>query len=568
MSSSDNPDIESTDESSPSTGISPDILALEANIEAILQSGTTPTLLSSIMADTSNYSTGTLSWEVNTIAPVENPASNVGRIYTKENRPDIGSKEEKELISGILTKQYEKYEMISTSVKDVESLKTNLSITQHIQWTKDCWERYDLLDPCNILFPSSANPAIPEMEGSTSNPILKQRDIFVHHRTLTVSAIATSCAYYQKYVTFKDSKGNKSTLDRELAWSYNHFREHLDANLYELVNSEFKLFPTTQQGGPLFLKLLLDKLVISNEKSLAALIFTSTTYDIKSKCTGENINEAIRHLKAITDSIIAMRDDHDHPLPEEYVNKMTRVLQTTSVQKFNTSFKKLEDDIDFNRLFKRTANSTALTAMGQGNFITNNTATQLTLDNNPQSITFLWEFAKERYSELVQCGDWDAATKTIQGATFNIQHQPFIRCWNFKEGCCDGRHNFTECPCDLDESRIERNRLAFREKMAKRNKSTPKKAWKFDPPKEGESDKRVIDGVPRTYNHANKWWDTDTDLPSGLHADKSVSKDPDTSTTDADTVATDLTSGTMPAADFAQLQLDLAHIQQSLGRFG
>ena len=243
------------------------------------------------MTANTTFNAGNLSFEVGTTNPTVNPPPKVGRLYKKEYRPDVRSKEEKELILSITTKQYKKFAMVNTSVKDIENLKKILSLTQHLRLTKACWEMHDLLDPCNIVFPDSTNPATLELEGGNT----KFLDLFEHHRRVFITEVAVSCKFNHKYVKFTLPDGvATSAVAKELAWSYSHFRNHVEASLYETVNKEFHLFSAEQQGGPLFLKLLLDQLVISNKASLDNLVHTTTTtYEIKSQSTGEDITAVI-----------------------------------------------------------------------------------------------------------------------------------------------------------------------------------------------------------------------------------------------------------------------------------
>lgn len=126
---------------------------------------------------TETFKVRTLSFQVNTANPTINPPTKIGRLESKETC------QEKALIlvASITTKSYEKYQVVNISIKDTKSLKDNLSITTRLQWAHDCWERYDLLDPYNIIFPSKANLAIPEMENGT----VEFCDIFTHHMKLT-----------------------------------------------------------------------------------------------------------------------------------------------------------------------------------------------------------------------------------------------------------------------------------------------------------------------------------------------------------------------------------------------
>ena len=62
------------------------------------------------------YSVGGISFKINPTNPTVNPVTVIGVLFTKEHRPDVGSKEESELIKAITTNQYEKYKLISTSI--------------------------------------------------------------------------------------------------------------------------------------------------------------------------------------------------------------------------------------------------------------------------------------------------------------------------------------------------------------------------------------------------------------------------------------------------------------------
>mmetsp|Transcript_19875 Transcript_19875/g.55385 ORF Transcript_19875/g.55385 Transcript_19875/m.55385 type:complete len:126 (-) Transcript_19875:33-410(-) len=68
-----------------------------------------------------NFTIGNLSFAVDVDKPKENAIAQVGRLYTKEHRPTVGSQEEKDLIAAIIGNQYEKYQLVPVSLKDVES---------------------------------------------------------------------------------------------------------------------------------------------------------------------------------------------------------------------------------------------------------------------------------------------------------------------------------------------------------------------------------------------------------------------------------------------------------------
>ena len=204
-------------------------------------------------------------------------------------------------------------------------------------------------------------------------------------------------------------KSTTGTFARELAWSYGHFQEHIEGGLVELVNSEFLHFKPVQQGGPLFLKLLLNKLVINNKLSLKNLVTTVANYNIKKDYPSKNIFEVVLLLAAATQTIISLCNDEEYPLPEKFVQKMLKVMQTTSVPGFNSNFKTLEDQLMFNHRLKATLNSPFLMNSAQLQ-ITTPTKNYI-LDNTPTSTELLSAFAASTYQELQTSSEWQLAVR-------------------------------------------------------------------------------------------------------------------------------------------------------------
>ena len=144
--------------------------------------------------------------------------------------------------------------------------------------------------------------------------------LFTHFRQLTVNNVAASCKYFAKYVTFPLRDGvSEGNFTNELKWSYAYFQNNVEPRIYELVQADYATFDTLEQGGPLFLKLLLDLLVVSNDANESALVETVFNYNIKTNSKTEDIPQVYRNLSAITDTIMAIRDHKDNPLPNDYV---------------------------------------------------------------------------------------------------------------------------------------------------------------------------------------------------------------------------------------------------------
>ena len=137
--------------------------------------------------------------------------------------------------------------------------------------------------------------------------------IFTHYRQLTCDQVAAPCRYYALDVRYPITiivNGNitttKGTFHNELEWTYSYFRNKVEPQLYKKVQSEFATSEPLEQAGPLFLKLLLDHLVLSSDANEAALVNTVLGYSIKYNHKTEDIYEVTWLLFSITETIVAI----------------------------------------------------------------------------------------------------------------------------------------------------------------------------------------------------------------------------------------------------------------------
>eukprot|EP00536_Pseudo-nitzschia_multiseries_P017995 jgi/Psemu1/53575/gm1.53575_g len=206
-----------------------------------------------------------------------------------------------ENMPAITAKQGEPFKAVNSSLNDdPDSLKISLSLRQRLSHTEVVWKSADLLNPCHILYP---------IKDSTNQAKLK---------------------YYAKFVQFPITNNQEGTFSCELEWSYNYFRNNTKLRLlYETVQKEFATYDHLEQGGPLFLKLLLDHLIISNNASEAALIDTAKNYNIQ-QSSDEDILVVTKLVSFITDMIVAIWDHKEHKLPDNYLQSLTKVLYQTA----------------------------------------------------------------------------------------------------------------------------------------------------------------------------------------------------------------------------------------------
>eukprot|EP00536_Pseudo-nitzschia_multiseries_P014043 jgi/Psemu1/37351/gm1.37351_g len=324
------------------------------------------------------YQVGGLTFSVNPDQPTVNQPT------------QIGSYKENELIKAITAKQGELFKVVNSSLKASSRLKINLSIRQKLNHTEAIWKSADLLNPCHIIYP---------IDDSTNLVRLKVN-----------SDVAASV------------NDQEETFSCELEWSYSYFRNNTELRLrYKTVQKNFATYEPQEQGGPLFLKLLLDHPIISNDTSKAALVDTIKNCNIQQNLD-EDIPKVTKLLSLITDMIVAtsIQDHKEHELPDNYIQSLVKVYQTTSMDQFKPS--------QSSKMTSPTVDNFA--PLPKSNFMGSISA----MENTPA------------YCDLVFA--MDVATYRDLWATNN----PHNKCWNCgKEGC-----DATICPKPKDQNEYGR----------------------------------------------------------------------------------------------------------------
>jgi hypothetical protein len=388
-------------------------------------------------------------------------------------------------------------------MKSIERLLQSRGIMDTITSTTMVLDRYDMKQPFTIIFPEDPSLLNISLKMTFDKSAPRTVDLLVDFRKVTKEEVALSCAWWNLHGFFADSSGNKQTLSRDMNWSYLHFKNHVNDNLYNDVNKAFLKYEKKQRGGPLFFKLLVDTLLSSNETSLSSLESTIKQFNI-AKDGKDDIPESIKTLEAGSLTIRAMRDDGSErpPLPEKFVIDLFQVFQTTSVPQFNDKMKALHANLDMHRLTRK----------------------EKTL-NTIENLEGIFDMASDYYTELFDEGIWTQATIESAKSSFIFWKN---RCWNCKKEDC----HVSRCKLPIDNAQIE---ISKQEWMKENNKESvpsrrrngngkPKErphAWRV--PEPNENNKRVIYGKPYTWNGVSSWIEDKTpssglsDVPPGAN---------------------------------------------------
>ena len=504
--------------------------------------------LDDISLGPSTLSVGNFSFAVPTKAKVAVVVT--GALFKKESRPTTGSDEERHLIAAICSDTKSKYALLSTSKTDPNMLQTTYSLTKLTNLTKKHLVKFDLSDPWCLVFPMAYPNAHALQLDSPTSP--RTADLWTDYHRVTPQQVVSSCTYYYTY-------GDDSTTSiiSTLQWSYRYFERNVKANLFTRINNDFLNFPQTAQGGPLFFKLLVDALSVSNNAHLLALQTVVYKYNIKTDCEAEDIHDAVAMLKGITDNIYSAKEN---VLPEQYVHKLLKVFQTTSVPLFNDHFKRLEQELEHAETVCE-IDPNRLLAMPGTTFITN----ELT------SSTYIFSYALTSFRKLQANGLWDEHVRKPSTLSFSakLSGTSSFKLVCFNCGLTDHKVGDKICKLPIDQACIDANKTKFRQAKNDRLNSSNSK-WK--PPIASEGGKRILGGNPFTWSNTSNKWIRDTVpesglLPSGLSG--SVAPPPVPAPPPPpippiiDNSASDDAS-TITAATMAQMQLQMAALQRRM----
>ena len=92
---------------------------------------------------------------------------------------------------------------------------------------------YDLLLVYEIVCPK--DPTLQRVTLKVKKGILVTKSLLKNFRSISITDVTRSSAWYSKYDSFKDSSETTHTFGRDMSWSLLHFKEHVDSVLHNDV---------------------------------------------------------------------------------------------------------------------------------------------------------------------------------------------------------------------------------------------------------------------------------------------------------------------------------------------
>ena len=409
------------------------------------------------MSSTSAGASVTIGGMTIAIHDVAAVVADVKPLYRKEDRAGLSDDKRNELFDRATRKTGNtKFGLLSLSLTDNEKLDDTYNLSMLIEKTRDVFVQYDMHNVFSVL-----------NIGSDDKSILGELDLFREYPSLSVDAVARSNAWYHTWP--KDA-----TYQQNLQLTYKFFQNNVDERLWEKCYERYSTYAPAEQGGSLFFIIMLQQLVSNTEEAARSLQNRLEKLHI-SAIEGENVDKAVSQIRGAIGRLGQI-----NKLPQDLTRKLLAIFQTTSVEDFNGTFKHLAQQRTLDAIVGRSSTT-----------------------YDPDKLCAL---AEQLYHEKLETGDWSGVTTKEKGAIF-MQHGKTPTCWN----CGESGHVLPDCPKPPHAETIAKNKLAFQQARGDRGDASGRnpRSAKFALPKEGENNKRTIDGKPMFFNNRFKRWVND-----------------------------------------------------------
>jgi hypothetical protein len=302
-------------------------------------------------------------------------------------------------------------------------------------------------------------------------------------------------------------------FSQNLQLTYKHLVHNTEDDLVTKVNETYSEYPTAERGGPLFFKIMMDKLQNNSEDAATYLIsvvknLKITDYD------GENVDNVVSLVRGAHKRLLNLKSRTQKSLlPDDFAETLLQVFQTSSVPEFNT-------------LFAHEKTQLELTELRTG-------------EKKYPAISDILSFATAKYRKLYATGEWTGVNNKLNETGFIAAFNAALVTTNLKTGnpnqrlktlCfnCGGAHPLSACTEARDETRIAANKKKFWAKVKEarsggggsnggnqgggggnRGRGGNRKPFKWAPPTDAErksGNHRMIDGKDHYYDFSTKRW--------------------------------------------------------------
>ena len=328
-------------------------------------------------------------------------------------------------------------------LEEVHNLQSQLRLIRNHLYS------HDMLDVFNIVLPKHVSQE-PTLVDPTSY------DLFQHYAKFTADMVANSCAWYNYWLSEPYVREN---MTYSLAFLQNNTSDSLWAKCLETYDD----FDPAQQGGPLMLFLVLKKIQDTSESAIESLKTRIANLKIRD-LKGEDVDLAVSMIRSTVTALEgASGPDHSY-VPDDFPQTVLKILQTTSVRKFNDAFDKEETEA-------------------------RHAADKLGCRPKWPTIHQTLNLASNTYGRMLAEGSWCVPVGSKK-STFNATTSTpgNYRCWN-----CGLNHKLPDCPEPRDEAKIEKARQEYKARRQHGKKDKVKRDDQNRPLKKNKKNVYVVD---------------------------------------------------------------------------
>ena len=285
----------------------------------------------------SNTTGTTPSSRYNTVSRTEDEMLHVAPIVAKEHRSTLDNKAFQHLRTLATTAPPDTKFILPDPKADEEILQRTQTISNLLDNLRRHLQKYDLIDCFRLVIPTKFNQ-FGEVIGNdlylNQQGIIVTIDLLKHYAQIDEPQVLASVTFLRKY-------GQDYDL-QNLDWTNELMINVCDPILSSKINERLAGYSIKSQGGPLFLYLMLQLIISTSEETSKALLSRLDNLKIY-QIEGENVLNVVSLVRKAVERLELV-----HKLPDNILEKLLDIFQTSSIKDFNSLFAamKMQKTID------------------------------------------------------------------------------------------------------------------------------------------------------------------------------------------------------------------------------
>jgi hypothetical protein len=151
-----------------------------------------------------------------------------------------------------------KYHLLDMKIEDPAKLRETYDLAMMINSTRLHHADFDMTDVFTVVI----------FDAVDSKKLLRTVDLYRDFGNITEKEVAKSNRFHATCVVGDDAK----LFSQNLQLTYKHLVNNTEDDLVTKVNETYSEYPTAERGGPLFFKIMMDKLQNNSEDAATYLI--------------------------------------------------------------------------------------------------------------------------------------------------------------------------------------------------------------------------------------------------------------------------------------------------------